>query len=256
MIADMEHVEHLLHLELVHRVSGQVLAVQEQGVEAIRRRDLEMLVHLDRVKGADLDADPAVHAQAPVNGEGVEHRHGPRPARARLAHFLVVALDVNAPIGALLHAQHARGARRRVERDRAAGAFGDILAGHFGMDAAAERPFGAMHGTIMVFLAIVPLAFAAFGNYVVPLQIGVLQAPVPSGARCFKLGKALRRAIESYPADISVAVAAPSGLITPAGWYPVNYNTAAYINNPTLDPVFSPFAQNSAAVGPTPVATA
>lgn len=32
--------------------------------------------------------------------------------------------------------------------------------------------FGAMHGTIMVFLAIVPLAFAAFGNYVVPLQIG------------------------------------------------------------------------------------
>jgi cytochrome c oxidase subunit 1 len=32
--------------------------------------------------------------------------------------------------------------------------------------------FGAMHGTIMVFLAIVPLAFAAFGNFVVPLQIG------------------------------------------------------------------------------------
>src|SRR5262245_41129666 len=32
--------------------------------------------------------------------------------------------------------------------------------------------FGAMHGTIMVFLAIVPLAFAAFGNYVVPLMIG------------------------------------------------------------------------------------
>ena len=30
--------------------------------------------------------------------------------------------------------------------------------------------FGAMHGTIMVFLAIVPLAFAAFGNYVVPLR--------------------------------------------------------------------------------------
>jgi len=47
---------------------------------------------------------------------------------------------------------------------------------------------------------------------VVPLQIGVLQAPVPSGARCFKLGKALRRAIESYPADISVAVVATGGL--------------------------------------------
>jgi cytochrome c oxidase subunit I len=32
--------------------------------------------------------------------------------------------------------------------------------------------FGAMHGTIMVFLAIVPLAVGAFGNYLVPLQIG------------------------------------------------------------------------------------
>ena len=32
--------------------------------------------------------------------------------------------------------------------------------------------FGAMHGTIMVFMAIVPLGFAAFGNYIVPLQIG------------------------------------------------------------------------------------
>jgi cytochrome c oxidase subunit 1 len=32
--------------------------------------------------------------------------------------------------------------------------------------------FGAMHGTIMVFLAIVPLAFGAFGNLIVPLQIG------------------------------------------------------------------------------------
>ncbi|MCH7910875.1 MAG: cbb3-type cytochrome c oxidase subunit I, partial [Candidatus Hydrogenedentes bacterium] len=31
---------------------------------------------------------------------------------------------------------------------------------------------GAMHGTIMVFLAVVPLLVGAFGNYLVPLQIG------------------------------------------------------------------------------------
>ena len=36
-----------------------------------------------------------------------------------------------------------------------------------------------MHGTIMVFLAIVPLAFAAFGNYVVPLQIGAPDMAFP-----------------------------------------------------------------------------
>jgi len=39
--------------------------------------------------------------------------------------------------------------------------------------------FGAMHGTIMVFLAIVPIAFAAFGNYVVPLQIGAPDMAFP-----------------------------------------------------------------------------
>ena len=39
--------------------------------------------------------------------------------------------------------------------------------------------FGAMHGTIMVFLGIVPLAFAAFGNYLVPLQIGAPDMAFP-----------------------------------------------------------------------------
>ena len=52
--------------------------------------------------------------------------------------------------------------------------------------------FGAMHGTIMVFLAIVPLAFAAFGNYVVPLQIGAPDMAFPrinmASFQCFFLG--------------------------------------------------------------------
>src|SRR3989475_1542227 len=39
--------------------------------------------------------------------------------------------------------------------------------------------FGAMHGTIMVFMAIVPLAFAAFGNFVVPLQVGAPDMAYP-----------------------------------------------------------------------------
>jgi len=38
---------------------------------------------------------------------------------------------------------------------------------------------GAMHGTIMVFLAIVPLAVGAFGNYIVPLQIGAPDMAFP-----------------------------------------------------------------------------
>ena len=38
---------------------------------------------------------------------------------------------------------------------------------------------GAMHGTIMVFMGIVPLAVGAFGNYVVPLQIGAPDMTFP-----------------------------------------------------------------------------
>jgi len=63
---------------------------------------------------------------------------------------------------------------------------GPLLASIFGTDAAqgAVSPqlynsFGAMHGTIMVFMAIVPLAFAAFGNFVVPLQIGAPDMAFP-----------------------------------------------------------------------------
>jgi len=47
---------------------------------------------------------------------------------------------------------------------------------------------------------------------IIPLQVGVLQAPAPSARRCYKLGQALRRAIESYPQDLRVAIIATGGL--------------------------------------------
>jgi len=47
---------------------------------------------------------------------------------------------------------------------------------------------------------------------IVPLQMGVLQFPIPSARRFYKLGGALRRAIESYPDQLNVAIVATGGL--------------------------------------------
>src|SRR6267143_156651 len=42
-----------------------------------------------------------------------------------------------------------------------------------------DNLLGAMHGTIMVFLGVVPLAVGGFGNFVVPLQIGAPDMAFP-----------------------------------------------------------------------------
>src|SRR5260370_18213809 len=39
---------------------------------------------------------------------------------------------------------------------------------------------GAMHGTIMIFAGVVPLAFASFGTFVVPLQTGAPDMTFPT----------------------------------------------------------------------------
>jgi hypothetical protein len=46
----------------------------------------------------------------------------------------------------------------------------------------------------------------------VPIEINVLQYPLPTAHRCLKLGQAVRRAIESYPEDLRVVVVGTGGL--------------------------------------------
>jgi gallate dioxygenase len=47
---------------------------------------------------------------------------------------------------------------------------------------------------------------------IVPLQIGVLQFPIPTARRCYRLGQSLRKAIQSYPEDLGVVLVATGGL--------------------------------------------
>jgi len=46
----------------------------------------------------------------------------------------------------------------------------------------------------------------------VPVCINTVQHPLPSAARCYKLGQAIGRAIESYPKDIKVLVVGTGGM--------------------------------------------
>ena len=54
-----------------------------------------------------------------------------------------------------------------------------VMTDNGALTAAGYNVFGAMHGTIMVFFGIVPVAVAGFGNYVVPLQIGAPDMAFP-----------------------------------------------------------------------------
>jgi len=47
---------------------------------------------------------------------------------------------------------------------------------------------------------------------VIPFAVNVVQYPPPSGNRCFKLGKAIRRAIETFDEDLNVQIWGTGGM--------------------------------------------
>jgi protocatechuate 4,5-dioxygenase beta chain len=53
---------------------------------------------------------------------------------------------------------------------------------------------------------------AAWPCRVIPFAVNVVQYPVPSGRRCFQLGQAIRRAIESYDEPLKVQVWGTGGM--------------------------------------------
>jgi cytochrome c oxidase subunit 1 len=60
-----------------------------------------------------------------------------------------------------------------------ANAFDGLMAADGTLLPEGYNAMGAMHGTIMVFLGVVPLAVGGFGNYVMPLQIGAPDMAFP-----------------------------------------------------------------------------
>ena len=71
---------------------------------------------------------------------------------------------------------------------------------------------GLDHGAFSPLSVLWPRQEGQWPGAIVPLQVGVLEFPIPSARRCFKLGQSLRKAIESYPEDIKVAIVGTGGL--------------------------------------------
>ena len=61
----------------------------------------------------------------------------------------------------------------------------------------------------------------------IPVCLNTVQFPLPSPARCYKLGAAIAKAIESYPADLRVVVLGTGGLS-----HQLEGERAGFINKP------------------------
>ncbi|MCC2111506.1 MAG: gallate dioxygenase [Hyphomicrobiales bacterium] len=85
-----------------------------------------------------------------------------------------------------------------------------LVADEFDMSFFQKKPLD--HGFFSP-LSMIASDDSGWGGTVVPLQVGVLQLPIPNARRCYKLGKSLRKAIESFEDDdLKVAIVATGGL--------------------------------------------
>ena len=71
---------------------------------------------------------------------------------------------------------------------------------------------GLDHGCFSPMSLLFPEHKQGWPAKLIPFQVGVLVSPSPNASRCYKLGQALRRAIQTYPEDIKVAIAGTGGL--------------------------------------------
>ena len=92
----------------------------------------------------------------------------------------------------------------------------------------------------------VPLSIAydqpdTWPTAVVPVCVNVIQHPLPTAMRCFKLGQAIGRAIASFPDDISVGIWGTGGLSHQLGGERAGVVNPdfdkAFLDNLTADPV-------------------
>ena len=68
------------------------------------------------------------------------------------------------------------------------------------------------HGVFSPLSVLWPEHKTGWPGAVLPIEMNVIQHPMPTPRRCYKLGQAMRTAIESYPEDLKVVVVGTGGL--------------------------------------------
>ena len=113
-----------------------------------------------------------------------------------------------------------------------------LILDEFDMTIANEMPVD--HG-LTVPLSVTCGQPSAWPFKVIPLCVNVVQYPPPTGARCFKLGQAIAKAVKTYPEDLRVVIYGTGGMSHQlqgerAGLINRQFDTA-FLDKLTKDPI-------------------
>jgi len=68
------------------------------------------------------------------------------------------------------------------------------------------------HGFLVPMNLCFPHTAAGWPVRTIPLQVNVIQHPLPTARRCYRLGQAIRRAVDSYPSNVKAVILGTGGM--------------------------------------------
>ncbi|MDQ7988189.1 MAG: class III extradiol dioxygenase subunit beta [Candidatus Dactylopiibacterium sp.] len=149
-----------------------------------RRPDVVFLIYNDHANAFSLDLIPTFAIGTAARYEIADEGWGPRPVPAVQGHPELAA--------------HI--AQSVIQED-----FDLTLVNRMSVDHGLTVPLSLMCGQP-------PADDFRWPFAVIPFAVNVVQYPVPSGRRCFALGQAIRRAVESFGQDLDVQVWGTGGM--------------------------------------------
>ena len=146
--------------------------------------DVIFLVYNDHATAFDLDFIPTFAIGTAASYAPADEGWGPRPVPAVIGHPELSA-----------HIAHSV-----IQQD-----FDLTIVNKMPVDHGLTVPLSLMCGQP-------PANNFAWPCPVIPFAVNVVQYPVPSGGRCFALGQAIRRAVESFDEDLNVHIWGTGGM--------------------------------------------